>query len=81
MENITAAAVSVKNRIHQKDKSILNMEKWIERSKNKNTDLILFPELNVSGYILNPVVSEIAETILGTIYEITPKFYKSLTDV
>ncbi len=65
MKTIKVAAVSVKNLIGRPDTSIDNMKKWIEVVKEKDAELILFPELNVNGYIPAPIAHEIAETIPG----------------
>lgn len=51
MENITVAAISVRNLIGQANTSIDNMTKWASVAREKGAELILFPELNVSGYI------------------------------
>lgn len=66
MKTIKVAAASIRNLIGQPDTSISNMEKWIEIAKeNDAVELILFPELNVSGYIPAPIAHQLAETIPG----------------
>ena len=65
MDSLRAAAVSTENRIGQPELSIQNMETWLRRAAEQNMELVLFPELNVSGYIPNPVASQIAETVPG----------------
>lgn len=65
MDRITVAAASVKNLVGETDGSIRIMEKWAVSASEKGADLILFPELNVSGYITAPIVRDIAETIPG----------------
>jgi len=65
LEKIIVAAASVRNLIGQNETSIANMQKWVMLAKEKGAELILFPELNVSGYVCAPVAHEIAETVPG----------------
>jgi len=65
MKTIKVAAASVRNLIGQPQTSIDDMKKWVEVVRGKGAELILFPELNVNGYIPAPVAHNIAETIPG----------------
>lgn len=65
MEKIIIAAVSVRNLIGQAHLSIENMNKWTTVARGKGAELILFPELNVNGYIPAPIAHQIAETVPG----------------
>ena len=65
MESIIVASASVRNEIGQADLSIEHMKRWIIKAREKSAELILFPELNVSGYIAAPIAREIAETVPG----------------
>lgn len=65
MQNFIVAAASIKNLAGQPDASIANMEPWVKAASSQGAELILFPELNVSGYVLAPVVPSIAETVPG----------------
>ena len=65
MEKIKVAAASVKNLVGKADESITNMEKWAVEASRSGAHLILFPELNISGYITAPVAYDIAETVPG----------------
>jgi N-carbamoylputrescine amidase len=65
MDSIIVAAASVRNEIGRADLSIENMKRWIGVARDKSADLVLFPELNVSGYIPAPVAREIAEPVPG----------------
>jgi N-carbamoylputrescine amidase len=55
----------VKNLAGQPEASIANMEPWIQAAAGQGAELILFPELNVSGYLPAPVAAEIAERVPG----------------
>ena len=65
MEKITVAAVSVRNLIGQPDEGIANMQKWMASAAENGAELILFPELNISGYIAAPIAHQLAEPIPG----------------
>jgi hypothetical protein len=65
MERITVAAVSTRNEIGQANASIDHMRHWIGIARDASAELVLFPELNVCGYIPGPVASDIAEPVPG----------------
>jgi len=65
MERIRVAAVSVKNLIGDIDASIGHMQRWAARVGEQGAELVLFPELNVSGYVPAPIAAEIAEPVPG----------------
>lgn len=65
MQNIIVASASIRNLAGQPDTSIANMEPWLQAASDQGAELILFPELNVSGYILGSIVPGIAETVPG----------------
>ncbi len=65
MDRIIVAAASIRNEFGCVAQSITRMKKWIEIAQEQFADLILFPELSVSGYIPESIAVEIAETIPG----------------
>ena len=65
MEKITVAAVSIKNWIGEQDRVIRNMARWARRASQRYPDLIVFPELGVSGYVHNTVSWDLAEPVPG----------------
>ncbi len=65
MQKITVAAVSVRNLIGQANHSIENMQKWVAVVRENGAELILFPELNVNGYIPAPAAHAVAEPVPG----------------
>jgi predicted amidohydrolase len=65
MEKLTVAAVSTFNWIGQQERSLKNMEAWLERAREHHPDLVVFPELNISGYTHNRVAWKNAEPIPG----------------
>jgi predicted amidohydrolase len=65
MEKFIVAAISTRNLLGQPDASLANMHIWIEKAARQGAEFILFPELNVTGYIQNPVARQYAEPIPG----------------
>ena len=65
MDRFKVAAASVRNLIGRPDASIADMCKWAELAAHSGAELILFPELNLSGYIPASIASEVAETVPG----------------
>jgi predicted amidohydrolase len=65
MEQLIAAAISTRNLAGEQDAAIRNMEKWLQRAAGQGVELALFPELSVSGYILDPIVEKLAEPVPG----------------
>jgi len=65
MEEIRVAAVSTFNWIGQQEKSINNMARWAQKAVEQGAELVVFPELNVSGYVQHKVVWDLAEPVPG----------------
>ena len=65
MEQLIAASISTRNLIGEQGAALENMETWIQRAAGQGAELTLFPELNVSGYFLDPLVEKIAEPVQG----------------
>jgi len=65
VEKLTVAAVSTRNLLGQPDAALADMRVWTEQAAAQGAELILFPELNVTGYIQHPVAREFAEPVPG----------------
>lgn len=65
MEKLTVAAVSTRNLIGQPEAALADMRRWTEQAAAQGAELVLFPELNVTGYIQHPVARTFAEPVLG----------------
>ncbi|MBN1641220.1 MAG: hypothetical protein JXA09_08290 [Anaerolineae bacterium] len=65
MHKLTVAAVSTRNLLGQPDTALADMRTWTEAAARQGAELVLFPELNVTGYIQHPVVRRFAEPIPG----------------
>ncbi len=65
MDSLIAAAVSTENRIGEPEFAIHKMETWLQRAVEQNVEMVLFPELNVSGYVPAQVAGQVAEPVPG----------------
>jgi N-carbamoylputrescine amidase len=65
MERLKVAAASIRNRIGDANAALSDMARWGRLAAEKRADLILFPELNVTGHFRAPFVEQVAETIPG----------------
>ncbi len=65
MQTIIVAAASIRNLIGQVDASIRDMDRWAALAREQGAELILFPELNLAGYLTAPAVRQFAETVPG----------------
>lgn len=65
MKTLKVAAVATFNWVGEQERSLQNMDKWLKRAAEHGVDLVLFPELNVSGYIHHQSVWDYAEPIPG----------------
>jgi (R)-amidase len=65
METLTVAAISTRNRIGQPDAALSDMRTWAEAAARQGAEFVLFPELNVTGYIQHPIVRQFAQPIPG----------------
>ncbi len=65
MKKFKVAAASIPNYIGEIDRSVKKMEEWVINAKKEGVELILFPELSLTGYIINDVSKDIAVTIPG----------------
>lgn len=65
MQKLKVAAASIRNRLGDVDASLSDMAKWIRRAAEEGAELLLFPELNVTGHFRAPLVEQVAETVPG----------------
>jgi predicted amidohydrolase len=61
--NVALAQISCK--VGDKSYNIKKIEHYIEQAKKKRADLIVFPELALTGYVCRDLVYELAEPIPG----------------
>lgn len=65
MQDITVAAVSTRNLLGKPAEALADMRIWTEKAAREGAELVLFPELNLTGYIQHPAVRRFAEPIPG----------------
>ena len=60
-ETVQISAVSVDNRPADIDGNLKRIFQWTERAANLGTELVVFPELSLSGFIPNHPVGDHAQ--------------------
>ncbi len=65
MRKIRVASVSTFNYIGEQERSLRNIAQWSRRAAREGAELVVFPELSVSGYVQHEVVWELAESVPG----------------
>lgn len=64
-EKITLALAQISCKLGEKAKNIKKMEEILSKATEQNVDLVIFPELSLTGYVLRDQLYELAETIPG----------------
>ncbi len=63
---IKLALAQISSKRESKSENLLKIEKLTLKAKQQGADLIIFPEMSLTGYVLLDQVYEIAETIPGS---------------
>lgn len=69
-EKITLALAQMSCEIGEKAENIKKMEELLNKAKKQDAELVIFPELSLTGYVLRDQIYELAETIPGPSTEI-----------
>lgn len=64
-QTICVALAQTNCRIGDKQYNLKKIERFVEKAKGKKADLVIFPELALTGYVCRDLVYELAETIPG----------------
>ena len=64
-EKTTLALAQISCKRGSKKENIQKMQKYIKKAKKRNAQLIVFPELSLTGYTIRDQIYELAETIPG----------------
>ncbi len=56
-----------------KKENLKKIENFVEKAKNQSADLIVFPELSLTGYVVRDQIYELAETIPGPSTQVIEK--------
>jgi predicted amidohydrolase len=62
-QNVTIALAQIASRVADKEYNIKLMEKKIKGASQKNADLVIFPELALTGYLCRDLLYELAEPL------------------
>jgi len=62
-KEVTVALAQISSKVGDKDYNIKTMKKKIELAKSKGANLVIFPELALTGYVCRDLVYELAELV------------------
>jgi len=62
-KEVTIALAQISSRVGDKEYNIKKMEKKIKQAKRKGANLVVFPELALTGYLCRDLVYELAEPV------------------
>jgi len=65
MEKIRIALAQINSKRQNKKENLQKIEEFTKKARNQAADLIVFPELSLTGYVMRDQVYEQAETIPG----------------
>jgi N-carbamoylputrescine amidase len=69
MEDVKIAAVVMRSAAGKKEENLDRMESFVRQAADQGTQVICFPEMNISGYSLRQNMAAIAESIPGPMSE------------
>lgn len=64
-KKVNAALAQISCKVGDKNYNLRKIERYIKRAKKKHAELIVFPELALTGYTCRDLVYELAESIPG----------------
>lgn len=64
-EKVKLALAQISSKRESKSENLRKIEKLTLRAKQQEADLVIFPEMSLTGYVLHDQVYELAETIPG----------------
>ena len=67
MKDIRIAAVVMNSPVGQTSRNLERVIQWVLAAKKEGAALVCFPELNVSGYSVNPEIKNSAEFVPGAV--------------
>ena len=66
MNEVNVALAQINCKVGDKKYNIEKMVKQIKKAKKKDADLVIFPELSLTGYVVRDLIYELAEPIRGS---------------
>ncbi len=64
-DNIRLALAQISSKRENKAENLKKFEELATKAKKQGADLVIFPELSLTGYVVRDQIYELAETILG----------------
>ncbi|TRO51613.1 carbon-nitrogen hydrolase family protein [Candidatus Bathyarchaeota archaeon] len=64
-QKIRLALAQINSRREHKEENLQKIEEFTLRAKEQHADLVIFPELSLTGYVLHDQIYELAEVIPG----------------
>lgn len=64
-DQISIALAQIESRVGDKTRNLQHMATYIAKAKKQKVDMVLFPELALTGYVVKDRTYELAETIPG----------------
>ena len=64
-EKIKIALAQISSSRENKEENLSKFEKFTQKAKEKGADLVIFPELSLTGYVIRDQLYEMAETVPG----------------
>ncbi len=64
-QKINLALAQIRSKRESKEENLRKMEEYTTKAKEKGANLVIFPELSLTGYVLHDQVYELAEVIPG----------------
>jgi len=63
-EKVNVALAQISCKVGDKKHNVNVMKKYIREAKKRKANLVIFPELSLTGYVNRDLAYELAETIL-----------------
>lgn len=70
MSKVTVSLAQVKCQLHDKEENLRRMKKIVKKTKGK---IVVFPELNLTGYLPRDDLFQLAETVVGPSIKVVRK--------
>jgi len=65
MNQLTVALAQIPITVTDKSKNIKTMEETAKNARNKNVELLIFPELALTGYVCRDLFYQLAEPLVA----------------
>ena len=65
LNEVNVALAQIKCKIGDKKHNIAKMTEHIKKAKKKGANLVVFPELSLTGYVVRDLAYELAEPTIG----------------